>query len=133
MLILGYVKPRTARYHHYHHLVFTDDGTIYRPSLKNLAFLYLFHSERLYLRYANGIKPSICHLQGRFSTGHLDTQIADIRPCTDRIRPRYQSAHYFALHLNQVAYSRKPGHCLEGAALELTGPTPFAALNYILD
>jgi len=49
VLVLGYEKSRTAHYHHYHHLVFTDAGAIYRPCLKNLAFLYTFHSEKIIL------------------------------------------------------------------------------------
>jgi len=49
VLILGYEKARTAHYHHYRHLVFTDAGAIYRPCLKNLAFLYLLLSETILL------------------------------------------------------------------------------------
>lgn len=66
-----------------------------------LFFTYVI-LKQLYLRHATGIKLSICHLQGRFITGHLDTQIADIRPCTDRIWPRYQSARFLILPYTSI-------------------------------
>ena len=101
------------------------------PVWRIWLFFTYFILKRLYLRHATGIELSICHLPGRFRTGHLDAQTADFRPCRDRIRPRLsvQTISYFALHLNQVAYCRKPGHSLEGAALELTSPITFAALT----
>jgi len=40
VLILGYEKPRTAHYHHYDNLVFTDADAIYTLCLKNLAFFF---------------------------------------------------------------------------------------------
>ena len=67
------------------------------PVWRIWLFFTFFILKHLYLRHATGIKLSICNLQGHFSTGHLDTQIADIRPCTDRIRPRYRSAQFLVL------------------------------------
>ena len=79
-----------------------------KPFIGPVWRIWLFFThlilEQLYLRHGTGLKLGICHLQGRVSIGLLDTQNADIRACTDGIRPRYQSAQFLILRYASIKW-----------------------------